>query len=246
MGRGEAEDVDIDKYRTRLRGALPEVRDRIAAASERAGRADPVTLVAVTKGHPLAAALAVAAETDGPCGENRVAELEDKHRQAEARGTDPPVRWHLIGHLQRNKVRRALPLFRLVHSIDSERLANALSKEATRLGRTVAGLVQINVSGEEAKGGIREGWVDAVGRIAGLEGMRIRGLMTMAPLTDDEATLRRVFRAAREVFDACAAAVPGFEAEHLSMGMSQDYEVAVEEGSTMVRLGTVLLGERGR
>lgn len=238
--------MDTEAYRARLRGALPEVRERIGRARERGGREAEVTLVAVTKGHPIGAAYAVAAEGVGRCGENRVQELADKVEGARGSEYADSIEWHLIGHLQRNKARRALSLFSLIHSVDSARLARTLSDEAVRAGRTVEGLVQVNVSGEEAKGGIREGHVEAVGRICELEGLRVTGLMTMAPLTEDEARVRRTFRRAREVFDACAAAVDGFRAVHLSMGMSQDYEVAVEEGSTMVRLGTVLLGERGR
>ncbi|HUG01094.1 MAG TPA: YggS family pyridoxal phosphate-dependent enzyme [Longimicrobiales bacterium] len=238
--------MDTEGYRARLRGALPEVRERIERARVRGGRASGVTLVAVTKGHPLEAALAVAAEGVWRCGENRVQELAEKVERAGLRAPDDTLEWHLIGHLQRNKARLALPLFSLIHSVDSLRLARALSEEAVRAGRTVEGLVQVNVSGEEAKGGIREGHVEAVGRICELEAVRVRGLMTMAPLTDDYAWVRRTFRRAREVFDECAAGVEGFEARYLSMGMSLDYELAVEEGSTMVRLGTVLLGERGR
>jgi pyridoxal phosphate enzyme (YggS family) len=238
--------VDIDGYRARLRDALPQVGERIERAAERAGRGgEEVALVVVTKGHPVAAALAAAAEGVRRCGENRAQELADK-AEAVGTGADLPIEWHMIGHLQRNKVRLAAPHFALIHSIDSERLARALSEEAGRIGRPLDGLVQINVSGEEAKGGIREAWVDAVGRICELDGLRVRGLMTMAPLTDDDDRVRRTFRRAREVFDACADGVADFEATHLSMGMSADYEVAVEEGSTMVRLGTVLLGERGR
>ncbi len=242
---GDRRDVDTDGYRARLRAALPDVRERIQRARERGG-GEEVTLVAVTKGHPLDAAYAVAAEGIGRCGENRVQELADKVEAARGSAHADSIEWHLIGHLQRNKVRRALPLFSLIHSVDSLRLARSLSEEASRIGERVEGLVQLNVSGEETKGGIREGHVDAVGRICELEGLRVTGLMTMAPLTDDEHRVRRTFRRAREVFEECARAVSGFQARHLSMGMSQDYEVAVEEGSTMVRLGTVLLGERGR
>lgn len=239
--------MDIEGYRARLRAALPDVRERIERAAARGGRSGTVDIVVVTKGHPPAAALAAAAEGVDRCGENRVQELADKvEAVAASEGPPRPIEWHMIGHLQRNKVRRAVPLFTLIHSIDSERLARALSDEAGRTGRQVEGLVQVNVSGEGAKGGIREGYVEAVRRICELDGLRVRGLMTMAPLTDDEGRVRETFRRARAVFDACAEGVKGFAASYLSMGMSLDYEVAVEEGSTMVRLGTVLLGERGR
>ncbi|MEN8375780.1 MAG: YggS family pyridoxal phosphate-dependent enzyme [Gemmatimonadota bacterium] len=237
--------MDIEGYRERLRIALPEVRERIGRARERGGRGQDVALVAVTKGHPLDAALAVAAEGVRSCGENRVQELADKVARLESMGAPGPAEWHLIGHLQRNKVRRAVPLFSLIHSIDSRRLAEELSREAGRSGRAVQGLVQVNVSGEQAKGGIPSDHVEEIGRISELPGLRITGLMTMAPLIEDERPVRETFRRAREIFDECAGGVGAFEPRHLSMGMSLDYEVAVEEGSTMVRLGTVLLGERG-
>ena len=179
------------------------------------------------------------------CGENRVTELEEKVGEV-GRAS---VEWHLIGHLQRNKVRRALPLFDLIHSIDSERLAQELSAEATRAGGTVRGLVQVNVSGEESKGGFNASdsvaaLVEPIQRVADLAGLEVVGLMTMAPFTDEETVLRRTFSRARQLFEHCSRDVRGFEARYLSMGMSNDFEVAVEEGSTMVRLGTILFGER--
>jgi pyridoxal phosphate enzyme (YggS family) len=126
-------------------------------------------------------------------------------------------------------------------------LAEELSREAGQRGIEVEALVQVNASGEETKGGFTVGaGAEPIARVAALPGLRVRGLMTMAPLTEDEAVLRRTFARTRELFESCAATVPGFEAHHLSMGMSNDFEIAVEEGSTMVRLGTVLFGERGR
>lgn len=230
-------------YGARLAESLPAVRERLARALERAGRRDEVTIVAVTKGHGAEAVEALLAAGLGRFGENRVQELEAK---VAAVGRDR-AEWHLIGHLQRNKVRRALPLFDLIHSIDSLRLAQELSREAERAGRAVTGLVQVNTSGEATKGGLpAEEVVEGVGRIVELPGLRIQGLMTMAPLTEDERVVRRTFAAARELFEACARQIPAFEARHLSMGMSNDFEAAVEEGSTMVRLGTVLLGERSQ
>ena len=225
----------------RLRDHLTEIRDRIDAAKERVGRSDEVGIVAVTKTHPAAVVEAALEVGLGRIGENRVQELEAK---VAAVGRDR-AEWHLIGHLQRNKVRKALPLFDLIHSIDSLRLARELSKEAERAGVEVSGLVQVNTSGEESKYGFdSEEAVEAVAQIAELPRLRIRGLMTMAPFTDDEATLRRTFAATRELLRRCAEQVPAFEPEHLSMGMSNDFEIAVEEGSTLVRLGTILFGER--
>ena len=229
-----------------LRASLESVRERIARASERGGRGETVELVAVTKGHDddvVEAALEVGLHR---LGENRVQELAGKVARLESEGRARRAEWHLIGHLQRNKVKQALPLFDLIHSIDSERLATELSREAEQSDRDVVGLVQVNTSGEAAKSGFESGEaVDAVGRICALPRLRIVGLMTMAPFTEDEAVLRPTFARARELFDRCAS-LDGFEAKHLSMGMSNDYEMAIEEGSTMVRLGTVLFGERLR
>lgn len=226
-----------------IRERVSEIRDRIAAARGRAGLAGEVGIVAVTKTQPLAL-LEAALEAGLDClGENRVQELATK---VDALGRER-CSWHLIGHLQRNKVRQALPLFDLIHSVDSLRLGETLSAEAVRVGLEVEGLVQVNTSGEASKYGFEPAEVvDAVGAMVELPGLRITGLMTMAPYTSDESVLRRTFAGARELFERCGREVSGFEARHLSMGMSNDFEVAVEEGSTLVRLGTVLFGERAR
>ena len=227
-----------------LRAALDSVRERVARASERAGRGEPVEIVAVTKTHGDDVVDAALAAGLRRLGENRVQELAGKVARLQEAGRAAEAEWHLIGHLQRNKVKQALPLFALIHSIDSERLAAELAKEAEREGRVVTGLVQVNTSGEDAKSGFEyDETVDAVGRICELPALRVVGLMTMAPFTDDERVLRTTFARARELYDRCAS-LDGFEARHLSMGMSNDFELAVEEGSTMVRLGTVLFGER--
>jgi pyridoxal phosphate enzyme (YggS family) len=226
-----------------LSARVEEVRERIARAAERAGRAEPVTLVAVTKTHPAEAVRAAVAAGVEDVGENRVPELEEKVAEV---GRDA-VRWHLIGHLQRNKVRKAIPLFDLLHSLDSLRLAETVSAEAVRTGTTVRALVQVNSAGEETKGGFApDEAVDAVGRICALPGLRIEGVMTMAPFTGEDAVLRRAFGTTRRVWEEAARQVPEFRPLHLSMGMSNDFEVAVEEGSTLVRVGTVLFGERDR
>jgi pyridoxal phosphate enzyme (YggS family) len=226
-----------------LPSRLAAVRERIARARERSGRADGVTLVAVTKTHGPEAVLAARRAGLEDAGENRVAELESKVAEV---GRDS-IRWHLIGHLQRNKVKRALPLFDLLHSLDSPRLAQTLSDAAVAAGSTIRALAQVNVSGEETKGGFEAaGLLAALEPICRLPGLRVEGLMTMAPLTEEEAVLRRTFSATRALWERAGREVEGFHALHLSMGMSNDYEIAVEEGSTMVRLGTVLFGARAR
>jgi pyridoxal phosphate enzyme (YggS family) len=225
-----------------LAGRVAEVRERIERAKARAGRTDAVTLVAVTKTHPADVVRAAIAAGVTDVGENRVQELEGKVAEV---GREA-VRWHLIGHLQRNKVAKAVPLFDLVHSVDSLRLAEALSTEAVKRGSTVRALVEVNAAGEETKGGFAaDEAVDAVGRIVELPGVELLGMMTMAPFTDDERVIRGAFSATRRLAEEAARQVPAFRARHLSMGMSNDFEIAVEEGATLVRVGSSLFGERG-
>lgn len=228
-------------YEAKLRENLPRVEERIAAARERSGRTQPVTVVAVTKTHPADAVRAALAVGLRSIGENRVQELEQKVGEVGRSAAD----WHLIGHLQRNKVRRALALFDLIESVDSHRLAQELSAEAERAGRDVDALVELNVSREPSKSGFSPDEApDAVAAVCALPRLRVRGLMTIGPLTDDAAAIRASFVRMRNIFEACAREVAGFDARWLSMGMSGDFEVAVEEGSNLVRLGTVLFGER--
>ncbi|HEY3285885.1 MAG TPA: YggS family pyridoxal phosphate-dependent enzyme [Gemmatimonadaceae bacterium] len=216
---------------------LAEVRGRIADAVRRGGHGQAVRLVAVTKTHGPDAVAAVHACGVEDVGENRVQEARDKQALVAV-----PVRWHLIGHLQRNKV-KALDHFWLLHALDSARLADAVDEFGQRRGRPVDALLQVSVVGEETKGGHALADVAREGeRLVQLRGIRVIGAMTMAPLEADEATLRRCFAGAREAREALRAA--GHPATELSMGMSGDYEIAVEEGATMVRLGTVLFGER--
>jgi hypothetical protein len=240
VAHGTPTEYVLAMYLARLRENLPRVEERIARAIGGAGPAAGVTVVAVTKGHPLEAVQAAVEVGLRDVGENRVAELERKHAELGS-----PVRWHLIGHLQRNKVSRAVGRFDLLQSLDSLRLAQELSKEAERAGGRIEVLVQINASGEAAKGGLDvESAQETIVKMAEMPTLHVRGLMTMAPFTDDEAVLRRTFRRTRELYDACGRHVQGFDARHLSMGMSNDFAIAVEEGSTMVRLGTALFGER--
>ena len=225
-----------------LAARVAQVRERIERARERAGRSDAVTLVAVTKTHPPELVQEAIGAGLADVGENRVQELDEK---VAAVGRDA-ARWHLIGHLQRNKAARAIHLFDLLHSLDSLRLAESLSREAVAAGTEVRALVQVNTSGEESKFGLApDGAVEAVGRMAALPGLRLEGMMTMAPFTDDQAVIRRTFAGARRLRDDAARQVPAFAGRHLSMGMSNDFEAAVEEGSTLVRVGSTLFGERG-
>lgn len=228
-------------YRARLNETLPRVRERMADAARAAGRSvDEVRLVAVTKSHPLAAVEAALDAGLVDLGENRVGELEEK---ATAVG-EGSVRWHMIGHLQRRKAPRVVGLAHLVHSVDSPRLAERLSRVAVEAEAEVDVLAQVNTSGEDSKGGFdMDNALEAIHEAAELPGLRVQGLMTMAPFVDDEAVLSRTFAGLRETLERLRAATDRMGPE-LSMGMTNDLEVAIREGSTMVRIGTALFGER--
>lgn len=228
-------------YRARLVETLPRVRERIAEATVAAGR-DPssVRLVAVTKGHPVEAVHAALEAGLTDLGENRVEELERKV----AATSDDTVRWHMIGHVQRRWVPRALAVSELIHSVDSVRLAERISRVAGESDCEARILAQVNTSGEPSKSGLTGAEaVDQVARMAELPHVRVEGLMTMAPLVDDERVIAATFRRLRDTLEALRAHTAGVGSE-LSMGMTNDLEIAVREGSTMVRIGTALFGER--
>jgi pyridoxal phosphate enzyme (YggS family) len=225
--------MPFEDVATRVAG----LRERIAAAVARGGHGQAVTMVAVTKTHGPEAVHAAWAAGVHDVGENKVQEAARKQE-----AVDVPVHWHLIGHLQRNKV-KALDHFALLHSLDSARLAEVVHGFGVARGRAVDALVQVNVAGEETKGGfsLDELRVEAE-RLTTLVGVRVRGVMTMAPYTTDERILRMTFTEAREARQLLLDV--GHPATELSMGMSNDFEIAIEEGATLVRLGTVLFGAR--
>jgi pyridoxal phosphate enzyme (YggS family) len=222
------------------------VRERIAAAARRGGRrGEDVTLVAVSKGVDPTRTLAAATGGVADFGENRVQEALPKItllRPQMAR----TVRWHLVGHLQSNKVRQAGQLFDVIQSVDSTALATALSQHLmVGAGRIVDVLVQVNVAAEPQKFGIAPDALAAVLReIAGLSSLRVVGLMTIAPQVDDPEAVRPVFRRLRALRDDAARWGGAPALVHLSMGMSDDFEVAVEEGATIVRIGRAIFGPR--
>lgn len=229
-------------YASRLQSTLPGVRDAIARAAERAGR-EPgsVRLVAVTKGHPVEAIRAAVTAGLADIGENRVEALEERLPLIRELGATA----HMIGHLQSRKAGRAAEVADLIHSVDSLRLGDRLSRAAEGSGRDVPILLQVNTAGEESKSGVEPAEaLDAVGALLELPGIDLRGLMTMAPFTGDEGTLRSAFGKLRHLHEEALRGVAGYRGSELSMGMSNDFAVAVEEGSTMVRLGTALFGER--
>jgi pyridoxal phosphate enzyme (YggS family) len=221
----------------RLAERLADVRARIEAARSRGGHGQQVTIVAVTKTHGPDAARAAYEAGLHDVGENKVQEALKKMSQVAV-----PVKWHLIGHLQRNKV-KALEHFVLLHSLDSARLADAVSTFGVERGRPVESLIELNLSGERTKHGFSlSDLLPEAERLTALPGIRVRGVMTMASFTASEGELHRTFAEARDARQALEEA--GHPATELSMGMSNDYEIAVEEGATMVRLGTTLFGAR--
>jgi pyridoxal phosphate enzyme (YggS family) len=226
---------------------VAEVRGRIAEAARRGGHGNAgsgVRLIAVTKTHPVEAVLAAHAAGILDVGENKVQEATRKQDELAAAGAAPAgLRWHLIGHLQTNKA-KALTRFAMFHAVDRANLADAASTVAIKAERTLDVLLQVNVSGEATKGGytLDELPREAV-RLATMPGLRVCGAMTMAPLDAEERTLRAVFGGTRSALAVLQGAGHAMATE-LSMGMSGDYEVAVEEGATLVRLGTVLFGAR--
>ena len=221
-----------------LPGHLARVRDTVARHQSVGGWSHPVRIVAVTKTHgpPAVRAAVEAGLTD--VGENRVQEALEK----QAAVPDLPVSWHLIGTLQRNKARHAAGRFALIHSLDRADLAAELDRRVVP-GQHQAVLVQVNCSDEPQKGGVEpDGLPALLETLRGLAALEVRGLMTMSALTDDAVEQRRAFRRLRELRDVEERR--GHRLPELSMGMSGDYPVAVEEGATMIRLGTVLFGER--
>ena len=222
-----------------LASRLSELRGRMVAACARAGRhPDSVTLVGVTKtvGHEVAQALVDLGVPD--LGENRPQELWRKA------GLVTGARWHAIGHLQRNKVERTLPLVSLIHSCDSIRLLEAIDAEALSQGATARVLLEVNCSGEDAKQGFNPAEVPALAeRLNAMKGIQVDGLMTMAALAGNPDEARPAFRGlANLARDLKPLVDPRHTLAHLSMGMSNDFEVAIEEGATLIRLGTILVG----
>jgi hypothetical protein len=228
-----------------IAGNLAEIRERIALAARRAGREpNDVALMAVSKTHPASAIIEAIAAGQRLFGENRVQEFTGKYD--EVRGASDEGKFHLIGHLQSNKAARAAELFDAVDSVDSLKLAEKLNEAAVKFGRRLDALIEINVGGEEAKSGLDPesdelfSLLDAQGRLSNLT---ICGCMTVPPFTSDPEGARACFSQLRELRDRLSSR-SGLALRELSMGMSHDFEVAIEEGSTCVRVGTAIFGSR--
>jgi PLP dependent protein len=219
---------------------LNDIEARITAACLRAGRSrSEVTIVAVTKtlpAEPINEAIRAGLTI---IGENRVQEYLSK------RDALLPHEFHLIGHLQRNKVKNILPFCAMIHSVDSVRLAEEIRMQSREQSREADILLEVNTSGEESKYGLPPArMLEAARSIASMEHVRVRGLMTVGSFVDDPARVRGEFALLRSLREEMCATIPGLDAPHLSMGMTNDFEIAIEEGATIVRLGTALFGPR--
>lgn len=221
---------------------LHNVKETIASAlarrTERKETGDEVCLVAVTKNHPAAVVTEIQALGVGNIGENRVQEAREKQQQI-----GHPGKWHLIGHLQTNKAKQAVEFFDLIESADSEHLLRALEKEATKQGKVMDVLLQINVAREPQKTGfLPEDYEAVLPLLDSFPHIRVRGIMVIAPNTPDQTVLHSVFRQGYDYF--CKLKRQRKDIDFLSMGMTSDYAIAVEEGANMVRVGTALFGAR--
>ena len=221
--------------------SLHLVQQRMADAMRRAGRVDSALLVAVTKNHPLSAVEEVARLGVTHVGENRVQEAKEK--QLTYNG--PQLVWHLIGHLQVNKVRQAVPMFDLIHSVDSRKLLEEIEKVAVKHDKVQDVLLQINVAREESKSGLSvEEFPEVRDFASTLPHVRVRGLMCMAPFYDNPEDARPIFKVANALYENMKRFYPNGQIKYLSMGMTHDFEVALEEGANIVRVGTAIFGER--
>jgi pyridoxal phosphate enzyme (YggS family) len=222
---------------------VERVRERIAAACRRAGRDfEDVRLVAVSKTMPPELIRQAYEAGLRDFGENRVQEAAGKRPEL----SDLTVTWHLVGHLQTNKAKPARELFHWIHSVDSLRLAQKLDQAAACTGERLPILLEVNLAGEATKSGVREEEVvGLVGQVGGLGTIEVRGLMVIPPFFDDPEKARPFFRRLRELAQSIQARnLPNVSMQELSMGMSNDFEVAIEEGSSIVRVGTAIFGQR--
>jgi len=227
-----------------IRENLAAVREKIEAAAVKAGRHPrEIRLVAVTKTVALSEIIDAVKAGARILGENRVQEAQKKITNFELRISNLKAEWHLIGHLQKNKAKQAVQLFDLIHTIDSVELAEAVNKQAEKAGKVQRVLAQVKLSEENAKHGVLEkGLAELLDRISDMNNLELEGLMTMPPYFEDPEKARPYFRRLRELKDY--ALKRGLSLRELSMGMSHDFEAAIGEGATMVRIGTAIFGER--
>ncbi len=242
--------------RDQLRDRYKAVMEQVAAAAQRSGRrAADIMVVAVTKTATPDQIRQIIELGHQDLGENRVQHLQQRvamteeflsrHRIISGRKMPAAVRWHMIGHLQRNKVKTVLPLVKLIHSVDSLRVAEEIQSQANRMDRDVDVLLQVNISGEASKAGLAAPAVTHVAeQVQTMLHLKLRGIMTMGPITEDQAEIRDVFQRTAELFnDMKTSGTFGRDFNILSMGMSDDFEMAIEAGANVVRIGRKLFGE---
>lgn len=220
---------------------IAAVQKRIADAASRVGRTDAITLVAVTKNHPVEYMKEAAAAGITDVGENRVQEALQKLEAF----PENQLKWHLIGHLQTNKAKHAVEHFDLIQSVDSEHLLKAVNKEAAKIGKVQDILLQVNVAREESKFGMEVEEFPAMCELAkSLANVRVQGLMCIAPNFEHVEDVRPIFRIAHALYEDMKPKFPVGQIQYLSMGMTHDFEIAIEEGANIVRVGTAIFGAR--
>ncbi len=220
---------------------IAAVQKRIADAASRVGRTDAITLIAVTKNHPVEYMKEAAAAGITDVGENRVQEALQKLEAF----SENQLKWHLIGHLQTNKAKHAVEHFDLIHSVDSEHLLKAVNKEAAKIGKVQDILLQVNVAREESKFGMEVEEFPAMCELAkSLANVRVQGLMCIAPNFEHVEDVRPIFRIAHALYEDMKPKFPVGQIQYLSMGMTHDFEIAIEEGANIVRVGTAIFGAR--
>ena len=224
--------------------AFKSVQQRINNSAVKAERnSDNIKLVAVSKTVELLRVIEAVRAGVSILGENRVQEAKSKITELRAQSTDFKVEWHLIGNLQKNKAKTAVRLFDLIHSVDSSSLAEELDKQARRIGKEQKVLVQVKLSGEKTKHGISEdNLTELLEKISDMGNLKVQGLMTIPPFFDNPEKTRPYFSRLKRIADRLSE--KGFPINELSMGMSNDFEIAIEEGATMVRIGTAIFGQR--
>jgi hypothetical protein len=230
---------EIAKQKETIAQNLSDLQARIKAACQRSSRSeDSIKLTVAVKTVDASIVRLLYELGVSEIGENKVQDAEKKQNAL----SDLNIHWHMFGHLQRNKVKKALSIFELIHSVETDRLAEEISKESIKQGKRTDILVEANVSGEDTKYGLSEAeTIPFIKQISPLEGIRILGLMTMAPIVDDPELCRPVFRGLKRLSDKVVAeGIKNVEMKYLSMGMTQDFEVAIEEGANLLRIGTAL------
>jgi PLP dependent protein len=229
-----------------IRENIIRIKQQIVSACARANRdAEDITLIAITKGRSIQEIKAALDNGLTNIGENRVQEAILKYGALTAGAAQPaPIQWHLVGHLQTNKAKDAVRIFNLIHSVDSRRLAEEIDRQAQKINKVQDILIEVNVSGEASKFGIKpEGAADLIKCLSGLKNINIKGLMTIAPIADNPQDARPYFRQLRELRDKInKLGIWDLKFGILSMGMTDDFEVAIEEGANMIRLGRAIFG----